>query len=802
MNKPFSVPSRKRPLAYMVATALGVTALTGLAVPVYADSTNTVCYAVADNDRYGDADVLVKMQVNGTTTEIGSQGTGTQSIEAVTFDTQGQTLYAVDGGQFGTIDLETGLFSPIGTGIGIGRGVEGDIELNDIDGLTVDLAAGGLIYATLRREHQEPGQYDLLFQINVYTGQVVADAFGAGVDYVPVQIDGYPEFYDVDDIASDPQDGKLYLIANTGDGVRGVLASLEKANGIPTGKAIYIGENVDDIESLSFSSEPEPDGSYKLYGTTGDGGANKGADPTNRNRLYELNKLTGAASPQGQLRPPEGNPQHDYEAVSCRTEQTVVGTCVMYAIHDEGATDTQIVEIDPFAGNGVGSVKPLGPLYVNYDIEGLALLPVEGGPGKLYGTSGSDQKRGVPDGALYEIDRTNGAIHLIGTTGYSEVSGFALRPSDNTLWGWSRGGNQRQKTPAGPITIDPTTGAGTLATEIPFHAPDVQAIAWNPDGSKLYAVVINNEVTPYGTNLWVYDPQTQALTEQCTQVAGQLEFEAMEMQPNGVLLMAAHQQTSIGIIAYNPETCAIEATRTFKNASSYYDIESIEWPADECDYRSWLYPGSGDVEIDLQEYEMVPADVEEAILLALGNAEDITVESHAGVVTVYIGNQTFVARPSIYGDSNTRKLREDGAEVVEAEIVEVEEDGMTKKVLQFSTSDGATEAWVLNPSIRDEESLTKALDTVGESAVEEDGTVHLTLSNGMEMQGVLSLESVPADVPAGQPLEVPETDTATVLSIGDFGSPNGGEADGQADYLIISPSDEQQILYGIASPSQ
>jgi hypothetical protein len=472
----------------------------------------------------------------------------------------------------------------------------------------------------------------------------------------------------------------------------------------------------------------------------------------------------------------------------------------MYAIHDEGALDSQIVEIDPFAGNGVGAVKPLGPLYVNYDIEGLAILPTEDGLGKLYGTSGSDQKRNVPDGALYEIDRSNGAIQLVGLTGYSEVSGFSLRPSDNTLWGWSRGGNRRQKTQAGPIIIDPATGAGTLMTEFPFQDPDVQAIAWNPDGSKLYAVVINNEVRPYGTNLWVYDPEAQTLTEQCQNVAGQLEFEGMEMQPNGVLLMAAHQHTDVGIVAYNPETCTIEATRTFKNASSYYDIESIEWPADECDYRSWLYPGSGDVEIDLQEYDMVPADVEEAILLALGNAEDISVETHAGVVTVYIGNQTFVARPSIYGDSNTRKLREDGAEVVDAEIVDVEEDGIVKKVLQFSTSDGAAESWVLNPSIRDEESLTKTLDTVGDSAVEDSGIVRLTLADGTEMCGVLSLEKVPADVPAGEPLALPESDTATVSAIGDFGS-SSGSADGQVDYLITSPSGEQQIIYGVVCPS-
>ena len=36
-------------------------------------------------------------------------------------------VYGVDGGQFGTLNIDSGVFSPIGTGLGTGGGAVGEV---------------------------------------------------------------------------------------------------------------------------------------------------------------------------------------------------------------------------------------------------------------------------------------------------------------------------------------------------------------------------------------------------------------------------------------------------------------------------------------------------------------------------------------------------------------------------------------------------------------------------------------------------------------------------------------------------
>lgn len=676
-----------KPLRYSLGYLMGISLCTTSLYPIITlaqdePAGGMMCHAVADNDKLGDSeDMLIKIYADGTAVEVGV-GTGTKNMEAISFDISGETLYVVaepaedgssDGSRFGTLDLEKGSdtlgqFVPIGNGLGTANGAEGPILIDDVDSLTFDYATEGTVYATLRREHTNPPQYDLLFKINPHTGTLASNTFGAGIDYVPVTVINTEEcaidsddraqdnYYDVDDIASDPQDGTMYAVVNTGNGVESVLTRLVVKNGIPTGEAVCIGYNdVDDIESLDFEKTAQPDGSYRLYGTTGNGGHRKGDDPTAKSHIYLIDKNSGAATKLGKLKQPL-QPNQDYEAVSCQPLEPLP-SCVMYALHDEGQYDSQLVEIDPFASSGIGAIRPLGPLYPGLDIEGLAVLPTNG---KLYGTSGSDQKKidgvPIPDGALYEFDRITGLINYIGLTGYSEVSGLALRPTDNTLWGWARGGNRRQKSQAGPITINPDTGVGTLIKEFTFHEPDIQSIAWSNDGQKLYGATPTDE----GSDLWAYDYNTQELELICPNTVP-AEIEAMEMQPDDLLILGTHSNHDIGMVAYDPIKCEVVATRTFKDVPEYYDIESIEWPAVECGERSWLYANSGDAEIQLIEHDIIPGDVVDAVCLALGCDDDnsnVSVERDGDTVKVYAGQQVFVARPAIFGGSDTRRLEQ------------------------------------------------------------------------------------------------------------------------------------------------
>jgi hypothetical protein len=180
-----------------------------------------------------------------------------------------------------------------------------------------------------------------------------------------------------------------------------------------------------------------------------------------------------------------------------------------------------------------------------------------------------------------------------------------------------------------------------------FHDPDIQSIAWSNDGQTLYGATPTDE----GSDLWAYDYDTQELTLICPKTVP-AEIEAMEMQPDDLLILGTHSNRDIGMVAYDPEKCEVVATRTFKDVPEYYDIESIEWPAVECGERSWLYANSGDAEIQLIEHDIVPGDVVDAVCLALGCDDDdsnVSVERDGDTVKVYAGEQVFVARPAIYG---------------------------------------------------------------------------------------------------------------------------------------------------------
>jgi hypothetical protein len=76
----------------------------------------------------------------------------------------------------------------------------------------------------------------------------------------------------------------------------------------------------------------------------------------------------------------------------------------------------------------------LGPLYHDYDIEAIDLHPTTY---TLYATAGSDNRHGL-NGYLFKVDKSSGALTIVGNTHYSEIVGMSFRP-DGTLWGWAEG---------------------------------------------------------------------------------------------------------------------------------------------------------------------------------------------------------------------------------------------------------------------------------------------------------------------------------------------------------------------------
>ena len=205
----------------------------------------------------------------GATPLIG--GLGVSDVESIAY--WNGVLYAANGGDFGTLNLSTGAYSSIGEidGGGAANGAAGLQTLNDVDGMSFDPWTGKL-WASNRRN----GTYDLLFQIDATTGNFVPNAFGAGLDYLI--IDGAGVFNDVDDIAVNPADGKLYTVGN--DGTNDQLLNINKYTGAIT-LVDALSEN--DTEGMAYFN----DGNF--YGTVG---SNPGEfwtiDPADGNMTNEI----------------------------------------------------------------------------------------------------------------------------------------------------------------------------------------------------------------------------------------------------------------------------------------------------------------------------------------------------------------------------------------------------------------------------------------------------------------------------------------------------------------------------------
>lgn len=249
---------------------------------------NQLCYLVADaGGGNGGNDLFTRIDTadfNPATNEtnIGT-GTGTSTIEAIAFNSATGTVYAADQNRLGTLSTATGVFQPLPQTFGSGGGAQGNINFGDVDGLAYDAATG-----TLYGAHRAAGG-GILIQIDMATGAHIPNAFGAGLDYVPIQ----PVLGNtiIDDLAVDPTTGTMYASTNSG-GSTDRLIIINKATGATTDVALI---TVPDIEGLGTDS------SGQLWGTSGTQGI-----------LYEIDKSTGVGSNGRSI-----NNGSDYESVDC-----------------------------------------------------------------------------------------------------------------------------------------------------------------------------------------------------------------------------------------------------------------------------------------------------------------------------------------------------------------------------------------------------------------------------------------------------------------------------------------------------
>lgn len=233
--------------------------------------------------------------------------TSTNNIAAIAADSETGILYTVDSApfestdpaKFGSLDLQTGAFTPIGVNIGEATGEVGTVLLNQIEGLTYD-QVNQIMYAVHRIDGTGPGTNDLLFQIDVATGSFVPgamlDIYGDPTDYavIPEIFDGSAgtDIYDVSDIAIAPEvedytyygaePGDLYAIhAENGPGT---ISNIDQLTGQIT--AVIYDLPDDDVEGLGFTYLGE------LYGTTGGNGVTQ----QNSNTFIFIDLLSGSTT--------------------------------------------------------------------------------------------------------------------------------------------------------------------------------------------------------------------------------------------------------------------------------------------------------------------------------------------------------------------------------------------------------------------------------------------------------------------------------------------------------------------------
>ena len=292
-----------------------------------------VCYLVAD----GGDELTWVVRTTGQETDLGP--VGVSRIEAAAYRPATDVLYAADADRLGTLDPATGAFTALGSTFGTGDGAEGALTFSDVDGLAFDPFTG-LLYGAHRRN----GPDDVLLVIDPATGAHVPDAFGAGVDYVVVPATAAVGFQDLDDLAVDPADGRLYAIANNG-GTGDRLIRIDKLTGAVTDVGA-LGQ--DDMEGLSF------DALGQLYGTTGAfGGAHK-------NGYFTIDKTTGTATFIAEL-----ETGSDYESVACLTDgvNEITGTVFLdvdadglFGGSDAGAAGVTVRLYRDSDGDGTGDV--------------------------------------------------------------------------------------------------------------------------------------------------------------------------------------------------------------------------------------------------------------------------------------------------------------------------------------------------------------------------------------------------------------------------------------------------------------
>jgi len=248
----------------------------------------------------------------------------------------------------------------------------------------------------------------------------------------------------------------------------------------------------------------------------------------------------------------------------------------IYAVHDGGLKDTQIVTI----GSEVKKREPDG-FHPGLDIEGLDVSTV----GEVYASSGDD---GDVPGHLYEVYFDTGGVDSVGDICFDypgeteidlapelnpeyvcakEVSSISFNPVDDSLWGWAEECGLIEINLDAPensrlVFAYPDDGGVTCLTKEPRRVQKVEDMTWDNKGEVIY-YALSSEV-------WVYNVSTQEVSL-VANLGGNVE--ALEMLPeyDDKLLLNRHNSPTLTVLDLTNGTSYPSPT----TVGEFNDIEAI-----------------------------------------------------------------------------------------------------------------------------------------------------------------------------------------------------------------------------------
>jgi hypothetical protein len=282
----------------------------------------SLCLLIADNQNATD-EYYMANRITGKNQYI-STIEGRDLIEALAIRIGMDSMWACDEGQLGSVDIQTGAFTPIGTGVGYGYFYDpgrGGMHITDVDGMAYD-AANDLLYGV----HRRSGAHDLLLVIDRGNGRFVEDFFGSDHDFAPITGTGIMN--DVDDIAFNPYTGQLLGVNNQGNGDSTRYITIDPATGNASVLSLV---GTGDYEGMGYYNTGE------LYGTTGVVDAAGYHD----NTIYQIDRNTGSGTRLDTLY----SGAKDVEACDCLTgptENLISGT--VFYDNDSSGTYNQAID--------------------------------------------------------------------------------------------------------------------------------------------------------------------------------------------------------------------------------------------------------------------------------------------------------------------------------------------------------------------------------------------------------------------------------------------------------------------------